>query len=499
MTKRTRAPIRKVLIANRGEIAVRIIRACREFDIETVAVYSEADPWALHARLADEAHYLGPPPASESYLNADKLIEIAKRAECDAVHPGYGFLAENADFAELVEKNDLIFIGPQPQAMRLMGDKLAARQTARDQGVPTVPGVYEKIATLQEAKKAAKEIGYPLLIKAAAGGGGKGMRLVSSESELKDSFERSMSEVQKSFGDPSVYLERFIPNAKHIEVQVLGDGRGNVIHLYERECSVQRRYQKLIEETPAPLLGDRLREEMGEAAVSIAQACDYRSAGTVEFIYDADEERYYFLEMNTRIQVEHPITEMTTGIDLVQEQIRIASGEKLAFSQREIHPRGAALQCRIYAEDFERDFLPSTGQIEELVLPSGPGVRVDSGIARGDLISPHYDPLLMKVIVWHRDRPSALLRMRSALQETLIAGITTTVGFHLQALSSDEFQSGSYTTGLVSRLLLCGISPEQVEMLAVAAALKRAAQMRELMSSQGLTAREQEERWKWTS
>jgi acetyl-CoA carboxylase biotin carboxylase subunit len=494
VTKRTHAAIRKVLIANRGEIAVRIIRTCRELGIKAVAVYSDVDRWALHSRLADEAHPIGPAPASASYLNAEKLIEIAKRTKCDALHPGYGFLAENASFSELIEKSDLTFIGPQPEAMRLMGDKLAARNTARKQGVPTVPGIYEKIATLQKAKKAAAEIGYPILIKAAAGGGGKGMRLVLNESELESSFERAMSEVQKSFGDPSVYVERFIPRAKHIEVQILGDGQGSVIHLYERECSVQRRYQKLLEETPAPRLSDEMRQEMCEAAVAIASAARYRSAGTVEFIYDVDENRYYFLEMNTRIQVEHPITEMTMGLDLIREQIRIASGQGLSLAQEDVHPRGAALECRISAEDPEHDFVPSTGLIEELILPSGPGVRVDSGTSRGDLVTPHYDPLLLKLIVWDRDRPSALQRMRSALQELLIVGVPTTVGFHIQALADERFVQGIYTTDFVKTLRGTEPSPEQMETLAVAAVLAHIDQEK----SRKAAMADQEQVWKWS-
>ena len=499
MARKVRGRIQRILIANRGEIAVRVIQACRELGIEAVAVYSDADRWALHTRLADEAQHLGPPPASESYLSAEKLISIAKKTKCDAVHPGYGFLAENADFAELVEKSVLIFIGPPPQSMRLMGNKLGARNAARRQGVPTVPGIYDQIATLKEAKQAAKEIGYPLMIKAAAGGGGKGMRLVLSESALTSSFERAVSEVQKSFGDPSMYIEKFIPKAKHIEVQVLADGYGNVVQLYERECSAQRRYQKLIEETPAPLLRDKVRKEMGEAAVAIAQACGYRSAGTVEFIYDVEEERYYFLEMNTRIQVEHPVTEMTTGIDLVKEQISIAGGEKLALAQDKIQPRGAALECRIYAEDSEQEFMPSTGQIEELVLPSGPGVRVDSGIAPGDFITPHYDPLLLKLVVWDRDRPSALMRMRRALEEMWVVGVATTVGFHLRALADETFVRGDYTTDFVKRLKREELSREQIDILAVAAALRRAEQTQGLRSASSLQATEQEQRWKWAS
>jgi len=489
--------IRRVLIANRGEIAVRVIRACHKLGIEAVAVYSESDRWALHTRLADEAHHLGPPPPQESYLNQERILEIAQRTGCQAIHPGYGFLAENARFAKLVEENGLVFIGPPAEAMRLMGDKLTARRTAQREGVPTVPGVYEPVRSLAEAVKAAKDIGYPLLIKAAAGGGGKGMRLVRDEEELKRSFERAVSEVEKSFGDPAVYIEKFIPHAKHIEVQVLADRHGNVVHLYERECSVQRRYQKLIEETPAPRLDDKTRNEMGEAAVAIARACGYQSAGTVEFLYDLDEERYYFLEMNTRIQVEHPVTEMTTGVDLVQEQLKIAIGEELPFSQEEIVPRGASIECRIYAEDPERDFLPSTGRIEELILPSGPGVRVDHGLCRGDPITPYYDPLLLKLIVWDRDRPGAIRRMEEALKELVIVGVVTTVGFHLSALKDGRFIEGSYTTDFIQ-----GLKPEvpssgEIEALAVAAALKHKEQTETLRSALSSSELEQEARWKW--
>lgn len=493
----TLKPIRKVLIANRGEIAVRVIRACHALGLHAVAVYSDADRSALHVRLADEAYRLGPAPASESYLNAEKIIEIAQRANCEAVHPGYGFLAENPEFAKLAEENGLIFVGPTPEAMALIGDKLAARRTAKRQGVPTVPGVYDPLRTLEEALQAVKDVGYPLLIKAAAGGGGKGMRLVQNEEELKNSFERAVSEVQQSFGDPSVYLEKFIPKAKHIEVQVLADAHGNVVHLYERECSVQRRYQKLIEETPAPPLTQKQREEMGEAAVAITKACGYRSAGTVEFLYDVERERYYFLEMNTRIQVEHPVTEMTTGIDLVRWQLRIAGGETLGFTQREVRPRGAALECRIYAEDPEQGFLPSMGRIEELIWPSGPGVRVDAGIERGDVVSPYYDPLLAKIIVWGDDRHQAIVRMRQALEETLIAGVATTVGFHLDALADERFLQGTYTTDFVATLKPQGLTPEGRTMLAVAAALKRERQTGELRRALSASAKEQEALWKW--
>ena len=465
--------IEKVLVANRGEIAVRVIRACRERGLATVAVYSDADRWALHTQLADEAHRLGPAAAAESYLRTDRIIEIAQKTECDAIHPGYGFLSERAKFADQVESAGLVFIGPTGESMRRMGDKLAARQTAKRQGVPTVPGAYDPIADVGTARNAAREIGYPLLIKAAAGGGGKGMRLVESEQQLENSFERAVSEVEKSFGDPSVYLERFIPRSKHIEVQVLADNDGNAIHLFERECSVQRRYQKLIEETPAPLLDDATRQEMGEAAVAVAEGCDYRSAGTVEFIYDVDADQYYFLEMNARIQVEHPITEETTGVDLVGEQLEIAAGRPLRFRQSEVVPRGAAIECRLYAEDPLTDFLPSTGRIEELVWPSGPGIRLDASVARGDDVSPYYDPMVAKLVAWGPDRKSAIRRMDGALSETLVAGVTTTVGFHRRALLEDAFRDGSYTTDFIKEMTEAELSSEDLQRLATAAALER--------------------------
>jgi len=463
----------KVLVANRGEIAVRVIRACRERGIATVAVYSDPDRWAVHTRLADEAHRLGPAAASESYLRTDRLIEIAQETGCDAIHPGYGFLSENADFADGVEDHGLIFVGPRGESMRRMGDKLSARQTAKRQGVPTVPGAYDPIADVATARDAAREIGYPLLIKAAAGGGGKGMRRVDTEDQLENSFERAVSEVEKSFGDPSVYLEKFIPRSKHIEVQVLADDEGNAVHLYERECSVQRRYQKLIEETPAPLLDDATRQEMGESAVAVAEGCDYRSAGTVEFIYDVDADQYYFLEMNTRIQVEHPITEATTGVDLVGEQLDIAAGQPLRLRQSEIAPRGAAIECRIYAEDPLMDFIPSTGRIEELIWPAGPGVRLDAGVGRGDDVLPYYDPMVAKLIAWGPDRESAVRRMDGALTETLIAGVTTTVGFHRRALAEASFRDGSYSTDFIDEMGEAEPSTDELQRLAAAAALER--------------------------
>ena len=487
--------IEKVLIANRGEIAVRVIRACRERGLATVAIYSDPDRWALHTRLADEAHRIGPASAAESYLNAERIIEVAQETECDAIHPGYGFLSESAAFADRVASSGLTFIGPRGESMRQMGDKLAARQTAKRQGVPTVPGAYDPIADVASARDAARGIGYPLLIKAAAGGGGKGMRLVESEAQLENSFERAVSEVEKSFGDPSVYLEKFIPRSKHIEVQVLADNEGTAVHLYERECSVQRRYQKLIEETPAPLLDEATRREMGEAAVAVAEGCGYRGAGTVEFIYDVDEDRYYFLEMNTRIQVEHPITEEVTGVDLVGEQLDIASGKPLRFRQSEVVPRGAAIECRLYAEDPLLDFIPSTGRIEELIWPSGPGVRLDAGVSRGDDVSPYYDPMVAKLVTWGPDRESAIRRMDGALAETLIAGVTTTVGFHRRALAEASFRDGSYTTDFITEMGAAELAADDQRRLAAAAALERHQSRARFLDAVG-DHRDQETAWR---
>lgn len=498
MPKEKLKKIKKVLIANRGEIAVRIIRACRELGIEAVAIYSEADSRAMHVQLADEAYCVGPAPATESYLRGDRIIEIAKEAGCHAIHPGYGFLAENADFAAQVAKRDLIYIGPPASAMRLMGDKISARNTAQAQGVPTTPGVFDPIDSLGEAKECAKSIGYPVLIKAAAGGGGKGMRLVEDEADLEDGFERAVSEVEKSFGDPAVFIEKFIRNAKHIEVQVMADSHGNCVHLFERECSVQRRYQKVIEETPAPLLTDQQRLEMGESAVSIAKACNYQSAGTVEFIYDVDEEEYYFLEMNTRIQVEHPITEMTTGRDLVREQLLIAMGQPLSFSQDEIEPRGAAIECRIYAEDPAADFAPSTGVIKELLLPSGAGIRIDSGVRAGDEVSRYYDPMLMKLVVWDSDRANAIERMKSALRELYVIGVATPIRFHIDALSESSFVDGSYTTSFAKYFEQPDPSDQELEAVAIAVALAHHEHENGVHTASQSELRDQELGWRWT-
>jgi len=460
------------LIANRGEIALRVIRACRELGIKTVAVYSEADRGAFHTRFADEAYPIGPPPPQESYLRGDKIIALAKETGCEAIHPGYGFLAENAAFAKEVEESGLIFIGPPPEALRLMGDKVAARRLAQKQGVPTIPG-SEAITSEEELVRSAEQIGYPLLIKAALGGGGKGMRIIHEEDELIDSFHRARSEAETAFADPTIYLERYIPRARHIEFQILADHQGNYVHLGERECSIQRRYQKLVEESPSPALTPELREEMGQAALKIAQACGYRSAGTVEFLYDQEGGQYYFLEMNTRLQVEHPVTEEVVGVDIVQFQLKIASGEPLPPSLQELRPRGHAIECRIYAEDPQNDFYPSTGTIEELVLPSGPGVRVDHGIYRGERVTPYYDPLLAKLICWGEDRGKAIARMEQALREFEILGVRTTIGFHLKVMGDERFRRGEYDTGFIKELDLAPrLSEEELLALAAAAAMK---------------------------
>lgn len=488
--------LKRVLVANRGEIALRVIRACHELGSEAIAVYSDADRDGLPARLADGAYRLGPPPVAQSYLRARRLIAIARRAGCDGLHPGYGLLAENAEFAAQVEAAGLAFVGPSPNAIRLMGDKVAARRLARERRVPTVPGSFAPLPDLAQARRQAERLGYPVLLKAAAGGGGKGLRLVSRPDELENAYERAAAEVAQGFADRSLYLEKFIPRAKHIEVQVLADGAGQVLHCYERDCSVQRRHQKLIEESPAPRLGSEKRAELGRAALEITRACGYRSAGTVEFLYDITEERYYFLEMNTRIQVEHPVSELVTGIDLVQQQLRLASGEKLSLTQQQLRPRGAALECRIYAEDAQQDFAPSLGQIEELILPSGPGVRVDSGVDRGDLVTRYYDPLLLKLIVWAEDRPGAIARMERALKEFTLVGVATTAEFHRRALRAAGFLDGSYDTDFVASLgppgQLDALSRRQ---LAVAAALLREAQRAPLAPDAART----ESAWKGAS
>lgn len=465
--------IDKVLIVNRGEIALRIIRACKELGTKTVAIYSQADKGALHARMADEAYLVGPPPAKDSYLNVDKIIGIAKKSGARGIHPGYGFLAENPEFAERVQEEGLIFIGPRPNSMRLMGNKVQARDAVEKSGVPTIPGENEVIKDVNRAQAIAEEIGFPLLIKAAAGGGGKGMRIVENGNKFKNSFERAVSEVEKSFGDPSVYIEKYLPKVRHIEFQILADEKGNAIHLGERECSIQRRHQKLVEEAPSLKLDSAKRGKMGQAALKVARACEYTSAGTVEFLWDEKKETYYFLEMNTRLQVEHPVTEETCGLDIVKEQLKIASGQPLSISQDQVKMRGSAIEARIYAEDPEQGFLPSTGVITDLTLPSGPGIRMDCAIYPGERITRYYDPLLGKLIAWDKDRKSCIKRMRRALSELEIVGVKTTVNFHRRVMENQDFIEGNYFTDFIEHLELPKVlSPEEMNILAIGAAIK---------------------------
>ncbi len=442
--------IRKVLIANRGEIAVRVIRGCHELGVETVAVYSEADRKSLHVRLADEAYAIGPAPSAQSYLVQERLIATALKAGADAIHPGYGFLSENPDFAEKVVRAGLIWIGPPASAIRLMGDKTAARQKMQESGVPTVPGTLRPISDEDEALRVAKEIGFPVLLKAAAGGGGKGMRLVASEEDFHGALRAARSEAKSAFGDDRVYIEKFVEKPRHIEFQILADQYGHVIHLGERECSIQRRHQKVVEESPSVLLTPELRAEMGEAAVKAAKACGYQNAGTIEFLVDKNL-NYYFLEMNTRLQVEHPVTEMVTGVDLVKEQLKIASGIPLSYQQNEIHQNGHAIEVRIYAEDPFNNFMPSAGVIRHLRAPSGPGVREDSGIYEGAEVSLYYDPILSKLIVWGRDRNEAIARMTRALEEYHLYGIQSTIPFGLAVMRNKTFEAGDFDTSFVEK------------------------------------------------
>ncbi len=440
----------KILIANRGEIAVRIIRACRELGIQAVAVYSQADRESLHVRLADEAVCIGPPPAKQSYLKPDRILSAASITGAEAIHPGYGFLAENAQFAEVCEQSGVCFIGPPATSIRAMGDKANARRAAAAQGVPIVPGSSQPVRDLEEAKRLARELGYPLMVKASAGGGGKGLRVVHAADALESQLATAATEAAAAFGDPAVYLERYLQDPRHVEIQVLLDGEGRGVHLGERDCSIQRRHQKLVEESPSPALSEAGRTAMGEAALRVARAAGYRNAGTVEFLLDASG-CYYFMEMNTRIQVEHPVTEMVTGLDLVKAQIRIAAGESLGLAQEDVRFRGHSLECRINAEDPER-FLPCPGRLTDLRLPGGPGVRVDSHAYAGYTIPPHYDSLLAKLIVHAGDREEAILRMRRALGELAVEGIQTTIPFHQKLLGHPDFLAGRTSTQFVARL-----------------------------------------------
>jgi acetyl-CoA carboxylase biotin carboxylase subunit len=442
---------KKILIANRGEIAVRIIRACRDLGIATVAVYSEADATSVHVGLCDEAVCVGPAPSLESYLRIPAIIAAAKATNSEAIHPGYGFLAENADFARAVAEAGITFIGPDAQAMEIMGSKTSARRTAVAAGVPIVPGTVEALESLDEAQRIAEQFGYPVMLKASAGGGGKGMRLVNSFAELRSGFESARSEAASAFADSSIYLEKAITRPRHIEIQVFADRQGNVVHLGERECSIQRRHQKVIEECPSPINDANLRAAMGAAAVKLTRAVNYLGAGTVEFLVADETREFYFLEMNTRLQVEHPVTELVTGIDLVREQINVAAGAPLSFTQEEVRWQGHAIECRVYAEDPNNNFLPSPGRIEYLHVPSGPGIRDDSGVELNSEVSIYYDPLISKLAAWGRSRSESIDRLRRALDEYEVGGIKTTLPFFREIVRDEEFKSGRLDTGFISR------------------------------------------------
>jgi propionyl-CoA carboxylase alpha chain len=437
--------IQKLLIANRGEIAVRIMRACRDLGIVSVAVYSECDAAAYHVRMADEAYAIGPSPSSESYLVADKIIGAAKESGADAIHPGYGFLSENVDFSRRCQDEGIIFIGPHANTIGKLGDKLVAREMAVKAVLPVVPGTDISKDNLDKTKAEARRIGYPVLIKAAAGGGGKGMRIVQGEEELEESIQRAASEAESAFADGRVFMEKYLVQPRHIEIQILSDSHGNHLYLGERECSIQRRHQKVIEESPSPFVDESLRKKMGKAAISIAKQADYLGAGTVEFLVDQDRS-YYFLEVNTRLQVEHPVTEMVTGFDLVKEQIAIAEGKPLSHRQEDIKINGHALECRIYAEDPEEGFMPSTGTLQHYRLPAGPGVRVDSGVVIFSEVPIHYDPLIAKLVTWGTDRREAIRRMDRALEEYRISGVKTTIGFHRELMNNQRFNDGNLST-----------------------------------------------------
>ena len=436
------------MVANRGEIALRIMKTLKKMGIQSVAVYSDADRLAPHVRFADQAICIGPAPSSQSYLNADKIIRSAIELHVDGIHPGYGFLSENADFASKVTRAGIKFIGPGAEAMRIMGSKLAAKESVRKFNIPMVPGTGEAIEDITFAKNIAAKIGYPVLIKASAGGGGKGMRIVEKESEMEDHMQRAISEARSSFGDGSVFIEKYVSSPRHIEVQVLADEHGNIVHLFERECSIQRRHQKVVEESPSCILTGDLRKKMGEAAVMVAASCGYTSTGTVEFLLD-EQLNFYFLEMNTRLQVEHPVTEMITGIDLVEEQIKIARGEKLSFSQNEISMNGHAIELRVYAEDPVNDFLPSVGKLNKYIKPAGEGIRVDDGYEEGMTIPVHYDPMIAKLVSHGKSRDKAIAKIKAAITEYKIEGVSTTLPFGSFVFNHEAFKSGKFDTHFV--------------------------------------------------
>ncbi len=451
----------KILVANRGEIAIRVMRACRELGVGTVAVFSQADKYALHAKYADEAYFIGPAPASQSYLDMDAIIDVAKNAEVDAIHPGYGFLAENHRFAKLSEDAGIKFIGPSSNAVKLMGSKIEARNIMENAKVPVVPGSDEDIKDVDEAIEIGEKTGYPLVLKASAGGGGIGMKVVSNKKKLEGTFESTKAIAKSAFGDSTLFIEKYLEKPRHIEFQILADSKGSIIHLNERECSIQRRHQKLIEETPSPIMTEELRDEIGSIAIQAAASIKYENAGTVEFIYS--DGNFYFLEMNTRLQVEHPITEITTGIDIVKEQLLIASGEKMSQTQEEVPLRGCAMECRINAEDPLNDFAPSPGKITKYRSPGGPGIRIDSGVRMGYTISPYYDPMISKLVTWGRSRAEVIARMQRALTEYIIAGVTTNVSFHKAVMKNEAFQKGDTTTGFIDEHNILEKVPKIIE------------------------------------
>jgi len=443
---------KKILVANRGEIAVRVIRACREMGIQTVAIYSDADRGALHVRMADEAYPIGPSPSRESYLVIEKIIDVAKRAKADALHPGYGFLAENVAFARACENAGVTFIGPSPESIALMGSKVESRRAVAKYGVEMVPGTLDPIASDEEARKIASLVGYPIMLKASAGGGGKGLRSVQSEDELESALRNTRSEALSAFGDAAIYIEKFVDRPRHVEIQVVADRQGNAVYVGERECTIQRRHQKVIEECPSPIMDADLRRRMGEAALKVGRAAGYYNAGTVEFLVDPNRD-FYFLEMNTRLQVEHPVTEMVTGLDLVQWQIRIAAGENLGLRQEDVVMRGAAVECRVYAEDPSNNFFPSPGKIATLRTPAGPGIRDDGGVYQGWTVPIDYDPLISKLVAWGATRDEAIGRMKRALGEYHIEGIKTNISFFLEVLDHPDFRRGVFDTGFIDRWL----------------------------------------------
>lgn len=465
---------KKILIANRGEIALRVMRTCREMGVRTVAVYSDADRRSVHVRYADEARHIGAAASAESYLSIERVIHAARESGAEAIHPGYGFLSENPEFALACDDAGIVFVGPPAAAMALLGSKTASRQAVRAAGLPVVPGSDRELASFEEASRVANQVGYPVMLKAAAGGGGKGLRRVGSAGELESAWRTARSEALNAFGDDAVYIEKWIERPRHVEIQVLGDAHGVMIHLGERECSLQRRHQKVMEECPSPLADDQLRRRMGETAVSIARLAGYVNAGTVEFLVDRGRS-FYFLEVNTRLQVEHPVTEMVTGIDLVREQLKIAAGEPLSFRQEDIAMRGAAIECRVYAEDPANNFFPSPGLITRVRTPSGPGVRDDSGVYEGWTVPLEYDPLLSKLVVWGRDRGEAIARLRRALDEYEVEGIKTNLALFRRLLDDPEVVSGQLDTGLIGRVLEAGRLDQQGSSEAELAAMLAAA------------------------